>query len=154
MVVGIGNPIMGDDGVGIHILRRLREKIPRTDVDFKEIGVGGIKLVEEILDYKTVIIIDSIESSNPPGSINEFSPEQFSNTYHEAAPHDVNFITALELYKRLQQDRIPKTIRIFTIAIQNQWTFKSDLSPSIQVAAARLTELLINELKETRKGEI
>jgi len=153
LVVGIGNPIMGDDGVGVHVLRRLRGNTsPGTNVEFKELSVGGIKLVEEILDYKTVFIIDSIESA-PVGSINEFSPEQFNGTYHETAPHDVNFITALELYRKLQKDRIPERIRIFTVGIHNEWFFKEDLTPPIQAAASRLSELLINELSR-REGRI
>ena len=145
--MGIGNPIMGDDGVGIQVLRHLKENTtPRADLDFKELSVGGIKLVEEFLDYKTIFIIDSIESATGEGNINEFSPEQFNNTFHESAPHDVNFITALELYKKLEPHRIPKEIRIFTINIKTEFVFKENLSPTIEAAASRLTQSLDNEI--------
>jgi hydrogenase maturation protease len=145
--VGIGNPIMGDDGVGIEVLRRLKENTsPRADLDFKELSVGGIRLVEEILDYKAVFIIDSIESATREGDINEFSPEQFNNTFHESAPHDVNFITALELYKKLERHRIPEEIRIFTINIKTEFVFKETLSPTIEAAASRLTQSLDNKI--------
>lgn len=143
---------MGDDGVGIHVLRHLRESTPpQADVEFKELSVGGIKLVEEILDYKTVFIIDSIESTAPGGTVNEFSPEQFNNTYHEASPHDMNFITALQLYKKLQRDRIPERIRIFTIGIQQQWIFNDQLTPPIQAAASHLSDSLTKEIEELTK---
>ena len=145
--MGIGNPIMGDDGVGIEVLRRLKENTsPRADLDFKELSVGGIRLVEEILDYKAVFIIDSIESATREGDINEFSPEQFNNTFHESAPHDVNFITALELYKKLERHRIPEEIRIFTINIKTEFVFKETLSPTIEAAASRLTQSLDNKI--------
>jgi len=142
---------MGDDGVGIHVLRRLRDDTPspHEDLEFKELSIGGIKLVEEILDYETVFIIDSIESATTIGDINEFSPEQFESTYHESAPHDVNFITALELYRKLQPHRIPKTIRIFTISIKNEFDFKEKLTPPIQQAAERITALLSDEISRT-----
>jgi len=151
LVVGIGNPIMGDDGVGIHVLRRLRDATssPHKDLEFKELGIGGIKLVEEILDYENVFIIDAIESVTTIGDINEFSPEQFKSTYHETAPHDVNFITALEFYRKMQPHRIPKTIRIFTISIKNEFDFKERLSPPIQQAAERLIVLLSDEISRT-----
>jgi len=149
LVLGLGNPIMGDDGVGIHVLRRLKEKIPsRTDLEFKELGVGGIKLIEEILDYRTVFIIDSIESTTALGKINEFSPDQFKNTRHESTPHAMNFITALELYQKLEAARIPERIRIFTITIKPEFIFKETLTPTIQAAASHLTELLINEINK------
>jgi len=153
LAVGIGNPIMGDDGVGIHVLKRLKEKTPPSaDLDFKELSVGGIKLVEEILGYRTVFIIDSIDAASSVGSINEFSPEQFNDTYHDSSPHAVNFITALELYRKLQPNRIPEKIRIFTIDINTQFLFKEMLTPRIQAAASRLTELLANEIDKIRNS--
>jgi len=141
---------MGDDAVGIHVLRNLRGRIrPRAGLEFKELGVGGIKLVEEILDYRKVFIIDSMESATTVGNINEFSPEQFNSTYHESAPHDVNFITALELYRKLEPQRIPEKIRIFTIDIKNEFVFSDSLTPTIQASASHLTELLAQEIDST-----
>ena len=149
LVLGLGNPIMGDDGVGIHVLRRLKESTqPRSQLEFKELGVGGIKLVEEILDYKTVFIIDSIESETEVGVINEFSPEQFINTYHESTPHATNFITALELYKKLEPTRIPERIRVFTIGIKPDFTFNEKLTPTVEAAASQLTMRLENEINQ------
>jgi len=141
---------MGDDGVGIHVLRRLRNNsatLTCEDLEFKELSIGGIKLVEEILDYESVFIIDAIESTTAIGGISEFSPEQFKCTYHESGPHDVNFMTALELYKKLQPHRIPKTIRIFTVNIKNDFAFKEELTPTIQAAAVQLTDLLKKEIE-------
>jgi hydrogenase maturation protease len=141
---------MGDDGVGIHVLRQLKESIqPRPDLEFKELSVGGIKLVEEILDYKTVFIVDSIESETHVGEINEFSQEQFMNTYHESTPHATNFMTALELYKKLEPTRIPERIRVFTIGIKPDFTFNENLTPTIEAAASKLTTLLANEINQT-----
>jgi hydrogenase maturation protease len=142
---------MGDDGVGIQVLRQLRERIPpRADVEFKELSVGGIELVEEILGYRRVFIIDSIESHSGYGEINEFAPEQFKGTCHESSPHATNFMTALELYKKLEPKRIPHKIRIFTIGIQSEFTFRESLSPSIQAAAAELTTRLAREIGRIR----
>ena len=140
---------MGDDGVGIHVLRRLKKSIqPRPDLEFKELSVGGIKLVEEILDYQTVFIIDSIESESAVGGINEFSPEQFKNTYHESTPHATNFLTALELYRRLEPARIPERIRVFTIGIKTDFTFNETLTPIVEAAASQLTTVLVNEINK------
>jgi hypothetical protein len=58
----------------------------------------------------------------------------------------MNFITALELYQKLEATRIPEKIRIFTITIKPEFTFKESLTPTIQAAASHLTELLINEI--------
>jgi len=142
---------MGDDGVGIHVVRMLKEKIPARDgLVFKELSVGGLKLVEEILGYEKVFIIDSVNMDDRQiGRIREFSPEQFKTTEQSnPSPHVTNFATALELYKRLDPNEIPGTIRIFTIDIDPDFTFHEELSPTIRDAAANLTEMITQQVKQ------
>lgn len=142
---------MGDDGVGIHVVRMLKEKIPARDsLVFKELSVGGLKLVEEILGYEKVFIIDSVNMDDRQiGRIREFSPEQFKTTEQSnPSPHVTNFATALELYKRLEPNEIPGTIRIFTIDIDPDFTFHEELSPTIRDAAANLTEMITQQVKQ------
>jgi hypothetical protein len=62
----------------------------------------------------------------------------------------VNFITALELYKKLEPKRVPERIRIFTIDIKNEFEFKETLTPPIQEAASHLVEILGDEINRTR----
>lgn len=151
MLLGLGNPIMGDDGVGIYVVRILKDKIPsRADVEFKGLSLGGLRLVEEILGYESVFIIDSIASSDTVGRIREFSPEQFKGTQYVSSPHGTNFATALELYKKLEANEIPKTIRIFTIDIKPEFTFTEALSPPVQRAALELAERIAVEVEQIR----
>ena len=54
----MGNPILGDDGVGIYTVRAVRERLKgRAGVDIKEASLGGLRLMEEILGYDKVIIV-------------------------------------------------------------------------------------------------
>jgi hydrogenase maturation protease len=154
LVLGIGNTIMGDDSVGIHVARTVKARLQsRTDLDVKELGVGGLKLVEEMLGYEEAIIVDSYSSSDSdPGRIREFYPEQFQDTLHASSPHGTNFATALQLYRRLAPERIPGKIRIFTVDIHATQTFGEDLSPTIRDAASRLAESIIRLVEETHEG--
>jgi hydrogenase maturation protease len=149
LLLGVGNPIMGDDSVGIHVVRMLKEKLgPRTDLEFKELSVGGLRLVEEMLGYDKVLVIDSIESTDKStGEIREFSPDQFKETKRTTSPHITNFATALELYRRLEPNEIPATIRIFTIDIQPEFTFGEDMSPPVREAATKLVERITREVQ-------
>ncbi len=142
---------MGDDGLGIHVVRMLKNKIPARDgLEFKELSVGGLKLVEEILGYEKVFIIDSVDTEHRQvGRIREFSPEQLKATEQASpSPHVLNFATALELYTRLKPNEIPGTIRIFTINIDPDFTFREKLSPTIQEAAANLVEIITQHIKQ------
>jgi hydrogenase maturation protease len=154
LVLGIGNTIMGDDGVGIYIARMVRERTQsRTDLQVKELGVSGFKLVEEILGYDEVTIVDSHASKDTEaGQIREFSPQDFEDTLHASSPHGANFTTALGLYRNLQPDRIPRKIRIFTIDIHLTDTFGESLSERVREAALKLTEMIVREIEQTGRS--
>lgn len=148
LLVGLGNPIMGDDAVGIQVVRMLKNNIHgRVDIEFKELSLGGLALVEEILGYERVFIIDSVASAGTPGGIHEFSPDHFKGTEYASSPHSTNFATALELYKTFESSAIPNVIRIFTIDISPEFTFREALSPPVQRAAFELAELIRHQIE-------
>ena len=142
---------MGDDSVGIHIVRRLKEELgSQMDLEFKELSVGGLRLIEELLGYDRVIIIDSIESTDmETGQIREFSSDEFKETEQTIAPHMTNFGTALELYKKLEPSKIPSEIRIFTISIEPKLTFSEELSEPVRAAATELVKKITWEVRRT-----
>jgi hydrogenase maturation protease len=149
LLLGLGNPIMGDDGVGILVVRTLKERVhARPNLEFKELSVGGIRLIEELLGYETVFIIDSIDAKETSGQIREFSPEQFKQSQYESSPHTTNFATALELYKKLEPGRVPSSIRIFTIDIDSHFIFSDKLSRPVQTAAIKLVEQIAKEIDQ------
>jgi len=151
LILGIGNTIMGDDGVGIYVVRMVRDRTrSRADLQFKELGVSGFKLVEEILGYDEVTIVDSYASTEADtGQIREFSPEDFEDTLHPSSPHGANFITALEFYRNLQPGKMPRKIRILTIDIHPTDAFGESLSGRVQDAATKLAEMIVREIGQT-----
>ena len=151
LVLGIGNTIMGDDGVGIYVARMVRDRVQsRADLQIKELGASGFKLVEEMLGYDEVVIVDSYAAGETDtGQIREFSPEDFEDTLHASSPHGANFATALELYRHLRPDRIPKSIRIFTVGICPTDSFRETLSDRAQEAALRLTEMIVTRIERS-----
>jgi hydrogenase maturation protease len=147
LLVGLGNPIMGDDGVGINVVRLIKSKVQSQDgIEFKELSLGGLRLVEELLGFEEAIIVDSVSSDEAVGKISEVTPEQLKNSRYSSSPHAMNFATALELYKKLKPESIPTRIRIFTIAINSEYTFNDRLSPQVEEAAQRLANLVVDEI--------
>jgi hydrogenase maturation protease len=121
----------------------------------KELSVSGFKLVEEILGYDEVTIVDSYagEDTNA-GQIREFGLGDFEDTLHTSSPHGANFATALELYKNLQPDKIPRKIRIFTINIHRTDTFGERLSKPIRDAALKVTEIIVREVEQGGSAQL
>jgi hydrogenase maturation protease len=139
---------MADDSIGIHVARMVQAQSPQSaDIVFKELGVSGIRLVEEILGFDQVILIDSHTGKEPEvGRVRKFTPADFVDTIHPGAPHGTNFASAIELYKTLTPEKIPKSIEIYTIDIDPEINFGEQLSPAVQKAGERLANLLVRQL--------
>jgi hydrogenase maturation protease len=151
LVLGLGNPIMADDSIGIHVVRMIQTRLHgRPDIVVKELSVSGIRLVEEILGFDHVIIVDShTGKETESGRIRKFTPADFTDTLHPGGPHGINFITALEFYKSLEPDRIPKSIEIYTIDIDSELSFGENVSATVEKAGKELVDLLVRELTST-----
>jgi hydrogenase maturation protease len=77
LVAGMGNLLRGDDGFGVEVIRRLRERggLPAS-VRAVDVGIGGIPLVQELLDgYELLIIVDAVSRGKPPGTLTTLVPQ-------------------------------------------------------------------------------
>jgi hydrogenase maturation protease len=150
LVLGLGNPILTDDAVGIIVAEEVRRRLDREDVAVDQASVGGLGLLELILGYDRVIIVDAIQTeAGQPGQVHRFSPDQFRGNLRAASPHDVTLATALELGRRLRKD-IPKEIVIFAVEAADTETFGEELTPAVAAAVPEVVELVLQELE--RRG--
>ena len=150
LVIGVGNPLVGDDGVGIHVVRRLQELGLGNQVELEEAATGGLTLVEMFLGYEKVVIVDTIASEAlPPGEVMLLTPESLKGTTHLSSPHDMNFATALELLRSTVPDRVPSKIVIVGVGIQ--WSrireFSEELSTEVQDAVQKAVEMVVAEVQ-------
>jgi hydrogenase maturation protease len=147
LVLGLGNPILSDDGVGYRVAMSLKEKLDVPDVDIKEAGIGGLDFIDMITGYERVIVIDAIQTEKgKPGRIYRFGPDLLANTRHSGNPHDVNIATALELGKKLKL-ALPRDITIFAIEAENVTSFSEECTPSVAQAIPRCVDMVIRELQ-------
>lgn len=136
LILGIGNPILGDDGAGIRVIQDLRESglfADNKEVDLKEIATGGIPLVEFMLDYDHVVLIDALEGLEP-GEVRELDPTSLDQHVNGSGVHDLDFRTSLELLQSVCPDRMPglEDITIFGIGIGENTEFSEELSPPVE----------------------
>jgi len=130
----------------------LKQRFPsKSELEFKELSVGGLRLVEEMLGFERVFIVDSIEGDDSQvGQIREFSSDDFKMTQRSSSPHVTNFATALELYTRLEPNKIPRNVRIFTIGIHGESTFREGLTRRVEEAASKLVDWIAREIEQLR----
>ena len=83
LVLGIGNPILGDDGIGFHIAQELAKEIKDENIDVKDTSEDGLNLLELIVGYDKLIIIDAIMTEDEEvGGIYRLKPEDTGESVH------------------------------------------------------------------------
>lgn len=132
LVLGIGNDILSDDGIGPRIVLQLeKEDLPSLFV-FQTATVGGLEILEIISGYREVVFIDAIKTRGGiPGTIYDLTPENFNETLHLTNLHDINFLNALKLGKTLHME-LPDRISIIAIEIVEDLEFSEEFSPAIR----------------------
>ena len=132
LILGIGNDILTDDGIGPRIVRDLETDCRRKDVVLNQHTLGGLEALEAMKDFDRIIFIDAIKTTGGiPGEIYRFTADSFRETLHLSNLHDVNFLTAMELGKRLGY-RTPEEIHIFAVEIAEDRVFSSSFSAELE----------------------
>jgi len=142
LVLGMGNPILCDDAVGIRLVRDLRsrlETVPEAvpDVDFiDDCSVGGLNLLDLVMGYDRLVVFDSIRTSEAaPGRWHEMTGETFRETMNLGCVHDANFTTALELGRQIGAYLpTPDNVHIFAVEIADNTTFSESMTPELEAA--------------------
>lgn len=146
LIVGLGNPILSDDGVGIYIARKLRKIIAAEQATIIEASIAGFSLLDLLIGYDKVIIVDAIQSSNgKAGQIYRLGPDSFISSLHSTSPHDVDLTTALEFGKQLKLP-VPEKIIIFAIEAADIDTFSEGCTTEVSKAIDKCAEMIACEL--------
>ena len=143
LVVGLGNPILSDDGIGWRVVSALRDVLAATEsarqsigIDIREVAVGGLSLAEMLIDFRHAVIVDAIMTKGGnPGTVYHFKLEELPGTLNMASAHDTNLRTALHALRRFGANVPPdKSIEIVAIEAHDVWTFSERFSPEVEAA--------------------
>jgi len=140
LILGIGNEILTDDGIGPKLVKALQSKLRIPGVVYRTTALGGLETLEEIKDFDDVVVIDAIRTEKgKPGDIYTFTPEDFRETLHLSNLHDVNFLTALEMGRKLGI-KVPREIQIIAIEVAEDQVFSNEFSPQIKLRYTHIEE--------------
>jgi len=146
LVLGIGNPILSDDGAGIRVAQEVGSQLNDPQVSVAETSEAGLRLLDSIVGYDKVIIIDAVQTEKgQAGQIYRMGPEDFSFAKHLSSPHQINLITALELGKMLNL-AMPQKITIFAVEAKDVTNFSEKCTPEVEQAIPKLVDMVLEEL--------
>jgi hydrogenase maturation protease len=155
IILGVGNQILGDDGVGIHVSDELKKRIKDPNITIDDAVTGGMNLLELLLGYDKAIIVDAVKSNEGEvGEVKRIPLDNFS-TMHSCNPHDVSLIEAIEVAKKMGEKRIPQEIIIIGIIMKEiPCEFGEKLSEKIEAAVPKAVDMILNEIKKDIKISI
>src|SRR5688500_4446539 len=121
VVIGLGNPLMGDDGVGLAVLERLRDDWQLDGVELVDGATWGLSLLPVIEDAERLVLVDAIAANGAPGDIIELTRDRLPiYLTRKLSPHQVDMRDALavaELRGRLPDDVVAIGVQRETIAL-------------------------------------
>jgi hydrogenase maturation protease len=149
IVIGLGNPILRDDSVGLRVVRALRSYLEgHPDVEVAEDSHGGLRLMERLIGFRRAIVVDAIVSGARPGTLHVLTVEGPA-TQRSASAHDVDLPTALAVGRKAGA-QLPESENILLLAIEAEdvLNFGEQLSPAVEATIPQAVGLILAHLKE------
>jgi hydrogenase maturation protease len=145
LILGMGNSILTDDGVGIKIARKLKEREPELEVI--ETSEAGIALLDFIVGYDKLIIIDSIKTEKgKPGELYRLGMDALKPAANLSSSHGIDIATACEIGQGLGY-KMPKYISIYAVEIEDNTTFGEECTGEVEGRIPFIAEQIIGEEK-------
>lgn len=138
IVLAMGNDILGDDAVGFLTARALRDEFGEI-ADFVETGEAGLALIELLEGYEKALLLDAcVTGRHDVGTVLEFAPDSFGRVV-APSPHYAGLPEVLYLAERLSL-AFPREIRILAMEVEDPFTVREELTPTVHAALPRYIE--------------
>jgi hydrogenase maturation protease len=148
VIIGVGNLLLKDEGVGVHVVQELRKKRLPSTVEVHDGGVAGIGLLDFFPGASKVLLIDAADMNLTAGALVRFTPEEVAGRIEgpRFSAHDIGLLEVLELARALDQS--PPQVVIFGIQ-PKEISWGTELSPEVQAAIPKVTDLILKEIQKT-----
>ncbi len=152
LVLGLGNPILRDDGVGWRVVEEAQRRAPAGAAEFDCVALGGLALMERLIGYERAVLVDAIRAGGgAPGSVYQLGLDDLP-TMHSNAIHDASLKDALALGRRLGA-QLPGEIVIVAIEAVDVLNFGETLSPPVEAAVPAAVDAVLAALGSVRPAQ-
>jgi len=143
LVLGIGNVLMGDEGVGVHVVRHLEKEDVPVGVELLDGGTGSFLLLDPMQLARKVILIDATLDANPPGTVRRLAP-RFSTDYPRTlAAHDIGLKDLLDAFYLLGHN---VDVVLFAVSIAPLQELGLDMSPELVAQVPKIAAMVKDEI--------
>ena len=152
LILGLGNPILGDDGVGWRVVEEVaRKTADRPEVEIDYASLGGLSLMERLAGFEHVILVDSIFTGTKPiGTVSHFALSELPDLTagHSASAHDTSLRNALNVGRSMNIP-LPKDEDVLIVAIEAErvYDFSEKLSEPVETSVPKAVETVLELLE-------
>ncbi len=148
-ILGCGSPLVGDDGIGVHIANKLmemRSELP-DNVEVIDAGVCGLELLNFMENAKKIIIIDAVKGAGDIGSVHRFGIEDIKRaaSSNVISIHDTGLADVLCIAEHVQE--MPETLTIFAIEVEETDKISIGISDKVEASVDEVISMILDEIK-------
>ena len=150
VVLGLGNPVLCDDGVGLAVVAALKELLaaaPIPGVDVLASTRAGFELIDLLRDYGRAILVDCVTMPNPrPGAVRRLSLDDVAGSYRLVNVHELSVAVAFQLAARMGI-RMSAEVEILAVEVADTRTISEALTPAVAAAVGPLAREIYEDLR-------
>jgi len=151
LVMGVGNYLMGDEGIGVQVIQEMTKHTLPKYVDILDGGTGGFLLLNCFEAYSTVIFIDATMDGKPAGTISLIRPKFASDFPSALSVHDVGLKDMIEAVYLME--KVPD-IHLFTVSIEEIVPMTLELNPKVKESIPILIKDLLTHSEELHSKKL
>ena len=145
LVLGVGNLLLKDEGVGIHVIKALEKEELPPNVSLMDGGTGGLHLISWIQDYNRIIMVDATLDRNPPGTIRLIRP-RFATDYPPLmSAHEIGLRDMIEAM--ILTEKLPD-IQLIVVSAEDISEVGMELTPVVEAAVPEVVEMIKQIIKD------
>ena len=145
LIMGVGNYLMGDEGIGVHLIQEMAKREFPEYVDILDGGTGGFLLLSCFEVYPTIIFVDATMDGKPAGTISLIRPKFASDFPSALSVHDVGLKDMIEAVYLM--DHLPD-IHLFTVSIEEISPMTMELSSNVKKSIPLIIDKILTHSKE------
>lgn len=144
LVLGLGNVIMGDEGVGVHTVRALAQHPLPPNIECLDGGTGGFVLLEPLQQADRILLIDATDDENPYGTVTRTTPKFATDYPPTLTAHDIGIKDLLDAFYIQGGGR---DVILYAISIDPRQPISMDLSEQCEKARDEVVQRILEELR-------
>jgi len=144
LIMGVGNLLMGDEGVGVHAVRALASQAWPPHVSLVDGGTGGFHLLSHFGDCDVLLMIDATLDGHPPGTVAVLEPRYATDYPKALSAHDIGLKDLVESAALLGM--MPRVILV-TISVADLQPMQMMMSPAVEASLPAVVDTVTRQIE-------